>query len=115
MNKPRTNCRMSREQDSAVSSSLRGEPRPVFDGRGKPQLVRDEKVQHRRELLTAVLRYATLGMLGAIGGAVFTKRRRLVHGPRLAGTQEGICINSGICKGCGIFEQCGLPQALSAK
>ncbi len=66
-----------------------------------------EKVQNRRELLTTVLRYATLGTLGAIGGGVFAKRRRLV--------QDGICINSGICKGCGIFEQCGLPLALSAK
>ncbi len=61
----------------------------------------------KRELLTAVLRYATLGTLGAIGGGIFAKRRRLV--------QDGICINSGICKGCGIFEQCGLPRALSAK
>ena len=74
-----------------------------------------EKVQNRRELLTAVLRYATLGTLGAIGGGVFAKRRRLVQGPRLAGTQDGICINSGICRGCGIFERCALPQALSAK
>ncbi len=66
-----------------------------------------EKVQNRRELLTTVLRYATLGTLGAIGGGVFAKRRRLV--------QNGICISSGICKGCGILEQCGLPLALSAK
>jgi len=97
MSKPRTNCCTLREQDSVVPSSLPGEP----------QLVRGEKVQNRRELLTAVLRYATLGTLGAIGGGVFAKRRRLV--------QDGICINSGICSGCGIFEQCGLPQALSAK
>jgi len=97
MSKPRTNCCTLSEQDSVVPSSLTGEP----------QLVRGEKVQNRRELLTAVLRYATLGILGAIGGAVFAKRRRLV--------QDGICINSGICSGCGIFEQCGLPQALSAK
>jgi hypothetical protein len=69
--------------------------------------VRGEKVQSRRELFTTVLRYATLGTLAAIGGAVFAKRRRLV--------QNGICINREICKGCGIFEQCGLPQALSAK
>jgi hypothetical protein len=74
-----------------------------------------EKVQNRRELLTVVLRYATLGTLGAIGGGVFAKRRKLMQGPRLAGIQDGVCINSGICKGCGIFEQCGLPQALSAK
>ena len=61
----------------------------------------------RRELLMGVLRYATLGALGAIGGSVFAKRRRLV--------QEGICINSGVCEGCGIFEQCSLPLALSEK
>jgi len=66
-----------------------------------------EQTPTRRELLTGVLRYATLGALGAIGGGVFVRRRRLA--------QDGICINSGICKGCGIFEQCGLPQALSAK
>jgi len=66
-----------------------------------------EKVQSRRELFAAVLRYATLGALGAIGAAVFVRRRRLVR--------EGKCINSGICRGCEIFEKCGLPQALSAK
>jgi len=66
-----------------------------------------EKVQSRRELFAAILRYATLGALGAIGGGVFAKRRRLV--------QEGICINHGICRGCEIFEQCGLPLALSVK
>ena len=105
MSKPHTNCHVSREQDSSVSSSLPGEP----------PLVRSEKVQSRRELITAVMRYATLGTLGAIGGAVFAKRRRLVQGPRFAGTQDGICINNGICRGCGIFEQCGLPLALSEK
>ena len=61
----------------------------------------------RRHLLAGIARYAALGTLGAIGGGVFAKRRKLM--------QEGVCINSGICKGCGIFEQCGLPQALSAK
>jgi len=74
-----------------------------------------EKGQSRRELFAAILRYVALGTLGAIGGAVFAKRRRLVQGPRLAGTQDGICINRGICSGCGILEQCGLPLALSAK
>ncbi len=97
MSKPRTNCCTLREQDSVVPLSPPGEP----------QLVRGEKVQNRRELLTTVLRYATLGTLGAIGGGVFAKRRRLV--------QDGICINSGICKGCGILEQCSLPLALSEK
>jgi len=61
----------------------------------------------RRHLLAGIARYAALGTLGAIGGGVFAKRRRLV--------QDGICINSGICSGCGILEQCGLPLALSAK
>lgn len=94
INKPHTNYCTSREQDSAVPPS-------------ELQLTWSGKEQNRRELLTAVLRYATLGTLGVIGGAVFVKSRRLA--------QNGICINNGICKGCGIFEQCGLPPALSEK
>ena len=97
MSKPCTNCRISKEQDSAVPSNLPGEP----------QLVWGEKVQSRRELFTTVLRYATLGTLAAIGGAVFAKRRRLV--------QNGICINREICQSCRIFKECDLPAALSAK
>lgn len=65
------------------------------------------QVQSRRQLITAVLRYATLGVLGAAGGSVFARRRRLVR--------EGKCINRGICRGCDVFEKCALPQALSAK
>jgi len=65
------------------------------------------QTQGRRELFAAVLRYATLGALGAVGGSVLAKRRRLVR--------EGKCINCGICRGCEVFERCGLPQALSAK
>ncbi|HUW17937.1 MAG TPA: hypothetical protein VMW16_01390 [Sedimentisphaerales bacterium] len=61
----------------------------------------------RRELLTGVVRYAALGLLGAAGGAVLAKRRRLVR--------EGKCVNGGICRRCEVFEKCGLPQALSAK
>lgn len=61
----------------------------------------------RRELFAAVLRYVTLGALGAVGGSVLAKRRRFVR--------EGKCINRGICRGCEVFERCGLPQALSAK
>ncbi len=105
MNKIHINCRTSREQDSSVPSILPGEV----------QLERGGKVQNRRELITAALRYATLGTLGAIGGAVFAKRRRLAQRSPLPGTQEGICINNGICRGCGIYEQCGLPLALSEK
>jgi hypothetical protein len=66
-----------------------------------------EKVQNRRQLFTSVLRYATLGVLGVVGGSVFAKRRRLV--------KNGICINRQICGSCGVFEECGLPPALSAK
>jgi len=66
-----------------------------------------EKVQNRRQLFTSVLRYAILGVLGAVGGSVFAKKRRLVR--------NGICINRENCRSCGIFEECSLPPALSAK
>ena len=66
-----------------------------------------EKVQNRRQLFTSVLRYAALGVLGAVGGFAFAKKRRLA--------QRGICINREICRSCEIFEECGLPRALSAK
>jgi hypothetical protein len=65
------------------------------------------QAQSRRQLLTGVLRYATLGLLGTAGGSVIAKRRRLVR--------EGKCINRGICGGCAVFEKCGLPRALSTK
>jgi hypothetical protein len=69
----------------------------------------------RRHLLAGISRYTALGTLGAIGGAVFVKRRRLAQGPHLAENQDGICVNNGICRDCGILEQCGLPLALSEK
>jgi len=85
------------------------------------------QAQSRRQLLAGVLRCATLGLLGAVGGSVVAKRTRL--------GREGKCINRGnrsrmrrfpmsaktrrfslgICRGCEVFERCGLPQALSAK
>ncbi len=64
-------------------------------------------MQSRREMFTSALRYAALGVLGAVGGSVFAKKRRLV--------KNGICINREICQSCGVFEECGLPPALSAK
>lgn len=66
-----------------------------------------QKIQSRREMFTSTLRYAVLGVLGAVGGSVFAKKRRLV--------KNGICINREICQSCGIFEECDLPPALSAK
>lgn len=65
------------------------------------------QVQSRRHLLAAVLRYATLGLLGTAGASVISRRRRLVR--------EGKCINDGVCRSCVVLETCGLPQALSAK
>ena len=66
-----------------------------------------EKVQNRRQLFTSVLRYVALGVLGAVGGSAFAKKRRLV--------KNGICINREICRSCGVFEECSLPPALSEK
>jgi hypothetical protein len=66
-----------------------------------------EQTKNRREFFTDVFRYATLGAIGAIGGAVFAKRRKLL--------KDGICINERVCNGCGIYEQCNLPPALSKK
>ncbi len=66
-----------------------------------------EKVQSRRDLFTSALRYTALGVLAAVGGSIFAKRRRLVN--------SGICINREICGSCGVFEECGLPPALSTK
>lgn len=65
------------------------------------------QAQSRRQLLAGALRYATLGVLGAVGVSVVAKRRRL--------GREDKCINRGVCRGCEVFEKCGLPQALSAK
>ncbi len=62
---------------------------------------------NRRQMLVGFVRYFTLGLIGAIGGSIFARRRRLVR--------EDKCINRGICSGCEVFEKCGLPQALSAK
>jgi hypothetical protein len=66
-----------------------------------------EKLKIRRQMLTATLRYATLGLLGAFGASVISRRRRLVR--------EGKCINDKVCRGCEILQTCSLPQALSEK
>lgn len=66
-----------------------------------------EEVHSRRDFFTTAFRYAASGTLGAVGGFVALKRRRLV--------KEGKCVNGGICRGCEVFGECVLPQALSAK
>ena len=68
---------------------------------------RFEHAHSRRELFTAVGRYAALGLLTAGAAGIFIKRRRLVR--------QGKCINSGTCAGCEILARCRLPRALSAK
>ena len=65
------------------------------------------QAQSRRQLLTEVLRYATLGFWVAVGGSVLVKKRRFVR--------QGKCINHGVCRGCEILQKCSLPLALSAK
>jgi len=65
------------------------------------------QTQSRRQLLTAALRYVTLGLLGTVSGSVIARRHRLVR--------EGKCINDGVCRGCKALERCNLPPALSAK
>jgi hypothetical protein len=66
-----------------------------------------EIVKSRRQMLTATLRYATLGLLGTFGASAISRRRRLVR--------EGKCVNEGICRGCEVLQTCSLPQALSEK
>ncbi len=65
------------------------------------------KIKCRRQMLTAALRYATLGLLGTFGASVISRRSRLAR--------EGKCINDGVCRGCKVLQTCSLPQALSEK
>jgi hypothetical protein len=68
---------------------------------------RSGQVKNRRQLLTAALRYATLGLLGTFGASSISRRRRLAR--------EGKCINDRVCRGCEVLQTCSLPQALSEK
>jgi hypothetical protein len=65
------------------------------------------QMQSRRQLLTATLRYAMLGLLGATGAFLIGRRSRM--------TQENKCIGGGVCRGCYALEKCNLPAALSEK
>jgi len=56
----------------------------------------------RREFLRSALRYLALGLLGAGGLALTTRRREN-------------CERAFICRGCSAVDGCGLPQALSFK
>jgi hypothetical protein len=66
-----------------------------------------KKCKSRRELMRCVLRYGTLGLIGAAAGGTAVKRRRLYR--------EGKCINDGLCRDCRVFDSCDRPAALSAK
>jgi Na+-translocating ferredoxin:NAD+ oxidoreductase subunit B len=61
-----------------------------------------EQTPGRRRLLAEALRYAVLGILGAIGGVAFAKRHRLV--------KEGECKGSGLCTGCEFVKKCFVKQ-----
>ena len=63
--------------------------------------------QNRRELLVRALRYASIGLLAALGGSVIAKRQKLLL--------EGKCINNNLCADCELLADCELPQALSSK
>jgi len=69
----------------------------------KPQ----DKKLNRRNLLIGGLRYASLGTIGAGGGAAVLKRKRLLR--------DGKCLNQGVCTQCGVFTECGLPRAISIR
>jgi hypothetical protein len=71
------------------------------------ELLRRASVPARRQVITRLLRNASLAVLGLAGGATVIKRRRLLR--------EGKCLGQGICRDCGVFEECGLPRALSVK
>ncbi|TFG49925.1 MAG: hypothetical protein E4H40_02150 [Candidatus Brocadiia bacterium] len=63
--------------------------------------------QNRRQFFRSLVRYGTLGLIGAAGASAIVKRKKL--------QDQGICTNQGICTHCEVLDQCGLPQALSAK
>jgi hypothetical protein len=69
--------------------------------------LRRASVAARRQLITRLLRNASVAVLGLAGGAAVLKRRRLLR--------EGKCLNQGICRDCGVFGECGLPRALSTR
>jgi hypothetical protein len=63
--------------------------------------------QSRREMLTEILRYAALGLLGAVGWLVTVRRDRFVR--------QDSCDRVICCVGCQELEKCRLPRALSVK
>ena len=60
------------------------------------------KTPDRRQFLAETMRYAALGVFGAIGGITLAKRHRLV--------KEGLCPEDGPCSGCDQFTKCYRPQ-----
>jgi Na+-translocating ferredoxin:NAD+ oxidoreductase subunit B len=61
-----------------------------------------EETPGRRRMLAEALRYAVLGTLGAIGGAAYAKRHRLI--------KEGECAGDGLCTGCELVTKCFVKQ-----
>ena len=62
---------------------------------------------NRRQLFRKSMRYLTLGVIGAGGGAIAAKRGKLV--------KENKCISESACGGCEILDECVLPRGMSAR
>ena len=60
--------------------------------------------QNRREFLRTAARGALLLGVGALGGALWYRRRELP-----------VCVNDSQCHGCGQFNGCGLPAAQATR
>ena len=65
-----------------------------------------QQIQDRREFLRSGVRYALLGALAAVAGALAARRA--------APSQAG-CPQINLCRGCASLPACRLPQALEVK
>jgi hypothetical protein len=61
----------------------------------------------RRRLLSDLLRYGALGLLGFVGGHLFARTQR---GPGPLHPDEK-CVSRGLCRGCRALNGCRSPQA----
>lgn len=63
-----------------------------------------QQIQDRREFLRSGVRYALLGALAAVAGALAARR-----------TATGACPQIKLCRGCSALPACRFPQALEVK
>jgi hypothetical protein len=64
-----------------------------------------QKIQDRREFLRSGMRYALLGALVAVAGALTARQA----------SPQARCPQIKLCRGCGALPACQLPQALEVK